>query len=226
MESLRELAKNLFRLVPLEQIPDTPFCCHPFSSSIYTVIDGELIDIMEDTARWKTFVFNQIDKTTMPNSLLTLINKPWRLFFVKLCFETEVNISMASELLGVAWTTSENPNDDLNVSLDESISYFKKADKKALMEKEELEVLESLPAEVTLYRGVSIGRNPNGLSYTRDFDKAVWFRDRWLSENTNNSEVYIIKAIVQKNDCLAYFNSRGEEEIVVNSYNIKHKEII
>jgi hypothetical protein len=88
---------------------------------------------------------------------------------------------------------------------------FKKADKKILMTEEDYEVFMSLPDEIVVYRGVAVGRNPNGLSWTDDYEKAKWFSNRF---NTEKEVGYIQKAVVQKKNVLAYFNTRHEKELV------------
>lgn len=65
--------------------------------------------------------------------------------------------------------------------------------------------------KLCVYRGASVGRNLRGLSWTRNLEKAVWFSNRF---NTEGKHGYVQTAIVPKNEIFAYFNTRGEEEIV------------
>ncbi len=62
-----------------------------------------------------------------------------------------------------------------------------------------------------VYRGVGVGRNSRGLSWTRNLEKVVWFSNRF---NTEERYGYVQTAIVPKNEIFAYFNTRREEEII------------
>lgn len=72
---------------------------------------------------------------------------------------------------------------------------------------EEYEVYSSLPSTVTVYRGVAVGRNPKGLSWTTNHSTAEWLSNRF---NTDTKKGYIQKATVSKSKVFAYFNSRNE----------------
>ena len=47
------------------------------------------------------------------------------------------------------------------------------------MKEEEIAFLNSLPDEFEIYRGVAVGRNPNGLSWTPSEKIATWFAHRF-----------------------------------------------
>lgn len=68
-------------------------------------------------------------------------------------------------------------------------------------------------------RGVTPDDNPNGMSWTRKYDKAVWFANRF-------GNGYVIKGTAKKEDVLAYFSRRGEEEIVIEAKKVIDKENI
>ena len=90
-------------------------------------------------------------------------------------------------------------------------------------DEEEYEVYKSLPDKFTVYRGVAIGRNPNGLSWTKSKSKAEWFSHRF---DKNNNIGYVQSAIADKQNVLAYFNSRDEDEIVVDPKTFDNINII
>ena len=54
-------------------------------------------------------------------------------------------------------------------------------------------------------------KNKNGL---QDLEKAKWFANRF---NTETKKGYVQVGIAKKEHVLAYFNTRGEDEIVYNS---------
>lgn len=120
-------------------------------------------------------------------------------------------------MLGECWTEEENPNGDVNVSTSMAARWFRQADKKALMNNDEYEVYSELPETFTVYRGVTPGHNPDGMSWTRERDKAEWFANRF-------GEGYILKGTAKKEDVLAFFSRRSEEEIVIEAKNVKNKE--
>lgn len=113
----------------------------------------------------------------------------------------------------------ENPNGDVNVSVALAARWFRLADKKSLMYDDEYETYTNLPESFIVYRGVTPGRNPNGMSWTREHDKAEWFSNRF-------GEGYVLKGTVNKKDVLAFFSRRGEEEIVIEAKNVKNKQKI
>lgn len=80
------------------------------------------------------------------------------------------------------------------------------------------QVYTSMPDELRIYRGVAIGREPNGLSWTSNLETAKWFAHRFDRDDKTG---YIETAIAKKEDVLAYFNTRGEDELVVNVRNLE-----
>lgn len=136
-----------------------------------------------------------------------MIRTPYKLTFLKYA-KDYMSKKDFSEYLGEAWVDEENPNQDINVSLDMVYKWFKGADKKALMDKKDYEVYKNLPNEITIYRGIGRNRNPKGFSWTSNYEKARWFADRWGNKG------YILKGTIKKENVLAYFNTRGEDELV------------
>lgn len=126
------------------------------------------------------------------------------------------------EWLAHAWVSSENPNQDANVSISTLIQWFKSANREHIMSQTELEYYRQLPEVVTIYRGVALGRaEQQGLSWTCNLDTAKWFAHRF---DTRNESGYVLKGKVAKEDIFAYFNSRGEDEILCNSKKVKNIE--
>lgn len=83
-----------------------------------------------------------------------------------------------------------------------------------LMEEEERKVLESIPDpdNITIYRGYA-HRNKLGWSWTFSPSKALWFakrfQDKWKTPK-------VIQGICKREDIIAFFNERGENEVVIN----------
>ena len=119
---------------------------------------------------------------------------------------------------------SENPNQDANITIEEFVQWFSQADRKNLMEKDELEYYNNLPETVKIYRGVAVGRaEQQGLSWTCNYETAKWFSQRF---DRADEKGYIIKGEIAKKDIFAYLNGRNEDEILCNSSKVMNKEII
>lgn len=152
-------------------------------------------------------------------SLFCLVQENYQLTFLSY-IRNYVDNTTFSKLLHDAWIYVENGNQDVNVGIPEIISWFKDADKSALMSKEDYADYKKLPQVVTIYRGVSQHGAYYGVSWTDDKEKAEWFRNRF-NGYTKDVPTYLLTAKVSKDDILAYFNDRDERELVVNIEAIK-----
>lgn len=179
-----------------------------------------MVNILENKeafAQWRTLMFNLIDNTTTVEKIFIMVRDPWKLTFLKYC-KPNIDTDLFVALFAEAWVFFENPNGDANCSIKELITWFKRCSKDILREQEDFEVYNSLPDEFEVYRGVSRGRNPRGLSWTRNLEKAKWFAHRFDSKEEKG---YIQKVFIRKENVLAYFNTRNEDETVVDSNAIK-----
>ena len=79
---------------------------------------------------------------------------------------------------------------------------------KLLMDYDELNYFNNLPEKIVIYRG---GVSKRGISWTLDKDIAEWFANRFKAINKGGQ---LFEKKVFKNDCIAYFNGREEEEII------------
>lgn len=189
---------------------------HPFTASGITMIPGDSfpIDITanaENLKRWRGYVNGIIDKANSAYSIFIMLNKTYGLTFLKFA-KHYLSTEDLSAILADAWTRSENPNMDANVTKSELVAMFKKADKAVLMTDEERKRLSAFGEMVTVYRGVTPynARNVKALSWTVDKTKAEWFAHRFGESGT------VYKAQINKADILAYFMGRNESEIVLN----------
>ena len=213
----------------VNNIPPQIAIIHPiFESTIAGVPDGDNCKIVDfynnddNLQLVRESFLKRIKSSTNINGLYCIVRKSYRLTFLKFA-EPFLSRNDMSELLADAWTTSENPNQDVNVKLSTIVKWFKNANKKVLMSEEEYEVYQSLPDKFTVYRGVADGRNPNGLSWTKNKNKAEWFSHRF---DKNDSIGYVQSAIADKKDVLAYFDSRNEDEIVIDPKTLDDISII
>jgi hypothetical protein len=83
--------------------------------------------------------------------------------------------------------------------------------RRACMSDTDIRIFDSLPEQIEVWRGTSHKRGVDGLSWTLNEERAVWFAQRFCS----NSRVPLVaKGIVKKGDVLAYFGDRKEREII------------
>lgn len=216
LTAVKGITKALFDAVKLE--PDVQFgfvAHHPFTNTTMTFIcsgsDVKSVDLTKDDefSQWRAEIFKAIDSCSTISQIMCLMNQPWYLTWFKFVHNFLSNEDYGNALRE-CWTLEENPNQDCNVSLVESIKFFKGADKQYLMNSEDLAIFKSIPDTIKLYRGVSPGREPDGLSYTANRGKAEWFANRF-------GEGYVIEKTVPRHAVLAYFSVRDEDEYVVNT---------
>lgn len=225
IEKIRSQAKCFLYLdyTEAEGIPPSLHVYHPFISNTM-IYDRETQDFInleeeENLAKYREKMSKKIDEADL-TYLYMLINKPYRLAFIKYT-ESYLSSEDLAKFLADAWVSTENPNQDVNCPIPYLTRLFKRCDKRYLMTEEDYKVYDSLPNEFTIYRGVTPGHTPKGLSWTRNKDKAIWFASRF---NTGSKKGYLLTTVINKSDVLAYFNTRGEEEILVNANSNKYKK--
>ena len=220
LPEIKKTAKA-FLYMPIELTELDPFLAvtHPvFETAIFgDIVNGEnvIINLLSDEEGKKRVLKKyerMIDNAEAPYKVYSLIRKLYRLTFIKF-IKPYLSKCDFSELLADAWVSSENPNQDVNVNIPTLIKWFAQADKKALMTEEDYKTFSSLPSTITVYRGVAAGRNPKGLSWTANHSTAEWLSNRF---NTSTKKGFIQKATIDKSKVLAYFNTRKEDELVVN----------
>jgi len=191
---------------------------HPFFDTAAVITpDGKLIDIHDkENLKKVREKYIEIIKQSSFHQIITMICSPYRFTFLKYA-KPYLSKEDFDKTLAECWITSENPNQDSNVQIRTFISWFKKADKKTIMNEEEYEYYRRLPDIVDVYRGVAVGRaEQKGLSWTCKYETAEWFSRRFDNE-VEGKYGYILKGRINKEDVFAYFNSRGEDEVLCNS---------
>lgn len=159
---------------------------------------------------------HMIDDASAPKYCMTIMRPAHFMTFLKYA-KSLLSPEDFSELLAYAWTTEDNVNMDANVSLAVAARWFRQADKKILMNETEYVTYLALPDSFTVYRGVSAGRNPDGMSWTQNLEKAEWFSRRYGTG-------YVLECLAQKKDVLAFFDRIGEKEIVIPAKCIMNKK--
>lgn len=110
-------------------------------------------------------------------------------------------------LLGDIWTDTETIYVNRRVWM--TLLTSSQPDRQAIMSAEEQSIFAALPDKVMVYRGYVPGKNKRGLSWTLSEVKARWFADRFGQGGA------VCQRIVRRSAILAYFNRRGEDEVVV-----------
>lgn len=222
LDNIKETTKLICKSVPIKPLFGGIIASHPFTNTcnLYNSETGEWLDLTKEDGfnKWTEHLFKYIDEAESVWKIYFMVNAPYKLTMIKY-WKDDLCLEDFTKLFKDAWILSENPNNDVNVPINMLIRWFKKADKKILMNNEELEVYNSLPDEFTIYRGVGRKSKRNGISWTRNKEIAEWFMNRREDEGG-----YILMATVKKENCLAYINARDEEEIIVDTRYIKIKE--
>lgn len=227
MTAVCEIAKNMLRITPKETNLGKIVVDHPYTDSAYISIDGKIVDICESIENFEKYVAWMEAKLSLVRKykiLVGIIAKPYRTAFLKMTlpYIDKYDLGYALECI---WKSCDYVNVDRIISRTEFVELFKEAAPETLMTEEERDILRSLPDTIEVYRGVnSVSAHPvNGLSWTRDLKKAVWFADRFRNASDEyTGEVY--KATVCKKNILAYFSY--EDETVVDFRKLKPEKLL
>lgn len=218
LTAIKNILKDFLHM-PVEETEYSPIVVqHPIFESGISYVNNKMIDIMtpEGFAAVAKRVEEDIDKIDDAFGCANILRQSYYLTFLKFAKES-LSLTDFSMLLGRFWTEEENPNGDVNVPVSLSARWFKSTDKQALMYDDEYKTYKDLPETFTVYRGVTPGRNPDGMSWTRDLSKADWFSRRF-------GDGYVLEGIANKKDVLAFFSRRGEEEVVIEAKKVKNKK--
>jgi hypothetical protein len=109
-------------------------------------------------------------------------------------------------ILSDIWTDTENQWQNLGAW--KRLLSSQRYHRHSLMDDTEIQLLNSLPELVTIYRGCVKGQNEDGLSWTLDKAKAEFFANRFSKEGI------ILEREIPKSEIIAVFTGRGESEVV------------
>ena len=220
LNAVKRVAIQFLHLDP-KPIPELPFFInHPYfeSRQLPSVNNrNKFFDILEDRDEYNLYCKSIEDRILNGDiyTIFALMLTKYQLTFLKYTKEYMSKKDFET-LLAHVWVASENPNQDSNVKIRTLISWFKQANKKYLMEPDELEYYNNLPSQVKVYRGVAVGRaKAEGLSWTCNYNTAEWFANRFGGGG------YVLCGIIDKADVFAYFNRRGEDEVLCNSSKVR-----
>lgn len=161
------------------------------------------------------------------DKVFMLIEKPFRLDWLDENVDLIQDDKKYYDFLKDAYMLTEFPMNSFS-SYRDLLDLFCAKNPKLMMDKEELKLLNSLPNEVKIWRGVKVDDvlddDNIGLSFTLNKKKAIWFAKRFSQEGV--SQPILIEAVVKKVDIVSIFLNRDEEEVIVNPEQIKIKNII
>ena len=162
------------------------------------------------------------------DKVFMLVEKPFRLNWLEENIDLIKDDKQYYNFLKDAYMMTEFPMNGFSNYRDLLHLLYAKDNPKLMMDKEELKLLNSLPNEVKIWRGVKVDDvlddDNIGLSFTLNKDKAIWFAERFAQAGV--SQAILIEAVVKRDDILSIFLNRDEEEVIVNPEDIKIKEII
>ena len=223
MEGVRLVAKGLLST----EIHDTEYApfiiSHPFANSGIAFLPGkngrEMLDITsseENRMRWREYLDKCIDQAESVFQISCMLNKPYRLAFLKYA-QPHMDEKEFAQLLALCWIQTEGPNQDVNVSKREFVEMFQEASAENLMNLDEHRKLAELPDEITVYRGITEKNKDNilAMSWTMKQETAEWFANRFKGKG----KVY--RAKIRKEDILAVFLGRNESEVIVDPKSLK-----
>lgn len=162
--NLAEVKLTALALLSTE-INETPYSPmivkHPFTDTGLTALpDGNggitMINLMEEDAqnRWRQTMAQSINKANSAYEIYMMVTKPYALTFLKFA-QPSLSREDMSQILASAWTRSEAPHQDVNVTVNQLLRMFKQADPTCLMEQDEYIQFKTLDDTVTVYRGVT-----------------------------------------------------------------------
>lgn len=219
--AIRKLATAFLDLPVKEDERFQLFIDHPFIQNRYGMADGQPIDLLADREALRGALesvqklIDEVKDEDLVARILALLAKPYR--FAWLDFSSDYQ--SAKDLgytLEYIWTQSEFQTSNPQLKKKELIKLFKKADKKYLFH----EPKESLPEEVTVYKGYRDESSKDGMSWTLDEETAKWFANRFGNDG------YAIKGTLNRDDVLAWFADSNENEIVCDPKKVKDTTIM
>ena len=231
------IAKNLFPDEPEDLVPELQMCFDPNGGfggggGIYHPLLHEVtyIDVLNPiyNARFearKHFMLEALDTALLSDTadewypVLHLIDNPYKLSLLEV-FAPVISSSAYWEVLADVWTEVENHWQCLNTikRLWHMTGHVKDGYYETMFNSDELKVWQTLPNEsMTVYRGYTHPTARRGWSWTFSPAKARWFAERFARQDNPQR---VVRGEVARKDILAFFDRRGEREVVIDPKNV------
>lgn len=152
--------------------------------------------------------------------------RPWRFKALLDCINDGLGFDETGDeiwpLVAMVWADSENIHQ--NASEWERLWTDDYPNRHLAMNDDEQAAFEQLPERITIYRGVRSVEAQNGMSWTTSRTKAVWFANRYMSDEHNTP--LLVVGEIEKQYVLAHILRRGEDEIVACPRHVGVAEVI
>lgn len=179
------------------------------------------------TGTWKANAFPYADivqKASTPLDIIYCLDRSSRLSAVNFLF-TLMSRDDLSQTLPEAWSSSEFPNMDADMTKAQAVRLFQICNPEKMMSEEDYEAYKQFPDELTIYRGLGTynANNIKALSWTLDIEKAKCFANRF-DFGKGLGKVY--RAKIKKKYVLAYLNGTQESEVIVDYHKLRNIELL
>lgn len=200
--------------LPLSETDFSPIVVqHPFFESAILYNGKNMFNAFEQKEEYNQYVnrfCDTIHKCESVSAILRLVRKSYRLTYLKFLRQYKaISLKECGNLLAQTWDLIETINHDANVPKAQVLRWIARADKNLLMNEQDYSIFNSLPDDVTVYRGCKNSQQIKGLSWTIDMNVAIFFANRFSKGN-------IYQATIPKNKIIAYINDRNEHEIILD----------
>lgn len=166
-------------------------------------------------AAYKQFQLEKLDNAETLDSCLYVINKGNRFDFLNFLYKYGVITEQeCADTIYSIWTTQERFY-DCGIAKTKMVKFMKMAEKIVVLPDSISKLSDD--AMITVYRGVK-HNDYKGLSWTIDKKIAIWFAKRF---SNNVDKCYVFSGKLMKKDIIAYFDQRGESEIVCDYRRVK-----
>lgn len=145
--------------------------------------------------------------------VLMWYERPFRITMLDL-YRKQMTHDEYRDAVQYVWTDTELPG--RNHGVPSLVRMFKRS---GFLTDLDIVDYEALPPTMTVYRGVPNARHKKGISWTRSIEKAAWFANRFKQ----GGKVY--ETVIDKKEMLAYFEGRGESEVVLDPKNRLIQEV-
>lgn len=168
----------------------------------------------ENLAKARAFERKFIDEAKDVISIGNMLNRPYRLLFLKLV-EDYLSLEDLSQYLTNFWESIETEHIIGGVEKSKVKQWLTACGKECFMSEWEKQLFDSFEEEVTIYRGVtdmSKGGLESTMTWTISYDDAVWYAQRYLIRGIKKSYVY--KAAIDKKHIYRCVHTESTDVIV------------
>jgi len=176
---------------------------------IETLFDPNRCALINERYRLKMEALAKAKTENKWSSYVFLHERPYRVD--ALCRAIGLGAQIDPDLVSEVWIDSENIWQHKQTW---QTIWKALPDPHMTMDDNERAVYNLMPDKISIHRGIRHkGHNRRGMSWTRDKERASWFANRWKGQK--GLQPVVLSTEVKKKDILAYFNGRGEEEVVI-----------